>query len=73
MEWQKQALEALENKGPLLPALRWNAGAYLWFAGITESLEEGIDLAESHISTGLAKTTLERLIHWRTKENKSNI
>ncbi len=68
--WKNQALQALENKGALLKALRWNAGAYLWFAGITETLNEGIELAAFHISSGLAKQTLERLIIWRAKENK---
>ena len=31
--WAQQALAALNNGGPLLNALRWNAGVYLWFAG----------------------------------------
>ncbi len=65
--WRKHALDGLTNKGPLQQALRWNAGVYLWFAGISQSLEAGLDKAEEIMSEGSAKCTLEQLIHWRSK------
>jgi anthranilate phosphoribosyltransferase len=43
--WRAQALAALCGEGPLLPALRWNVAAYLWFAGRVESLSEALERA----------------------------
>ncbi len=66
-DWRKYALQAIENKGPLKEALKWNSGAYLWFAGITKSLEEGINKAEECMASGSAKIILKQLISWREK------
>ena len=66
-EWRDNALAALENKGPLQKALRWNAGVYLWFSGITNTLQDGLTKAERCMATGSGKTALEELITWRTK------
>ncbi len=43
--WRTQALEALCGEGDLVPALRWNVAAYLWFAGRFERLEDALDQA----------------------------
>ena len=64
-EWQKQALEALNNQGPLKKSLCWNAGMYLWLSGITDSLENGLNKACTILESGLARNTLEKLINWR--------
>ncbi len=63
--WKDIAVEALNNKGILKKSLYWNAGVYLWFAGVSQSIEDGIKEAESILSSGLAKETLENLITWR--------
>ncbi len=65
-EWQDEALKALENSGSFKTALRWNAGIYLWFAGITQTISEGIDKAEESISSGSMRNTLQQLINWRS-------
>ncbi len=64
-EWKNQAFEALNNKGPLKKSLHWNAGVYLWLAGATRNIEEGIIKADSLIKTGSVKATLKKLINWR--------
>ncbi len=43
--WRSQALAALCGEGALMPALRWNIAAYLWFAGRFERLEEALEQA----------------------------
>lgn len=63
--WGNQALEALNNGGPLLAALRWNAGAYLWLTGQSDSLAEGIERAESVLEDGGALNVLDQLRRWR--------
>ncbi len=63
--WKKDALEALNNKGPLKNSLIWNTGACLWLAGKTNNLEEGIKTAQSQIISGKAIQTLEKLIGWQ--------
>ena len=40
--WRTQALEALRGEGALMPALRWNVAAYLWFGGRFEHLEDAL-------------------------------
>ena len=64
--WAEQARNALQNKGPLCDALRWNAGAYLWFSGCSESLELGIQRAASALETGQAQAMLDQLCAWRS-------
>ncbi len=63
--WADQARNALQNKGPLCDALRWNAGAYLWFAGCSDSLEQGIQRAASVLEMGQAQAQLDQLCAWR--------
>ncbi len=43
--WRRQALAALGGEGELAEGLRWNLGAYLWFAGRFETLEAGLEQA----------------------------
>lgn len=50
--WQGQALKALRASGPLVNGLVWNGGFLLWRAGIRESLEEGLGLAERLLRDG---------------------
>ncbi len=64
-DWKKDALLALDNKGPLKTSLLWNAGTYFWFSGITKSIRDGLIEAERIITSGLAKKTLRNLISWR--------
>jgi anthranilate phosphoribosyltransferase len=64
--WREQALAALGGQGPLATALAWNAGAYLWFAGLGGSLEEGLARARSLIQTGTVLGQLREMIAWRT-------
>ena len=59
--WQSQAFDALRNRGPLSEALRWNAGAYLWIAGLSDSLDSGIDKAEAVMEEGRALDQLDQL------------
>lgn len=40
--WRDQALASLGGEGALMPALRWNVAAYLWFAGRFEPLEAAL-------------------------------
>ena len=63
--WHHQGLEALNGHGPLSDAVRWNAAAYLWFSGKTDSLEAGIKLAETMLETGQAAAQLVQLQDWR--------
>ena len=63
--WHDQALEALNGHGPLSDAVRWNAAAYLWFSGRSNSLEAGIKLAETMLETGQAAAQLVQLQEWR--------
>ena len=64
-DWKDQALEALSNRGPLSDALRWNAGAYLWFAGLSDTLESGIQNAVALLEGGKALAQLDQLREWR--------
>jgi anthranilate phosphoribosyltransferase len=55
--WRTQALAALGGEGDLMPALRWNVGAYLWFAGRFERLEDAL----AHATALLLARSGERL------------
>ena len=59
--WQSQAFDALRNRGPLSEALRWNAGVYLWIAGLSDSLDSGIDKAAAVLEEGRAVDQLDQL------------
>ena len=65
LEWKNMAYEAIENKGPLKEALIWNSGVYLWLSGITNDIDEGIQMANYFLSNGIVKEKLELLIRWR--------
>ncbi len=43
--WRSQALAALAGEGELMPALRWNVAAYLWFSGRHDNLAAALDQA----------------------------
>jgi anthranilate phosphoribosyltransferase len=45
--WQEQALAALGGEGALAEALRWNLGAYLWFAGGIDTLPAALEQADA--------------------------
>ncbi len=66
-QWRTQAFEALDNKGPLKESLLWNAGVYLWFSGNANSIDEGVNKAETCLSSGSAKATLKQLIRSKAK------
>ena len=63
--WTLQAREALLGQGPLAASLRWNAGTYLWLAGISASLEAGLEQATACLQNGDADAKLQELIAWR--------
>jgi anthranilate phosphoribosyltransferase len=60
-QWQSQALAALAGAGPLAAALRWNVGAYLWFAGQLESLPAALAQADALLAARAGLAALERL------------
>jgi len=64
--WESQAHEALNNRGPLRNSLRWNGGVYIWLAGLSETLEAGVERAEQAMQGGLAMTCLDQLRKWRS-------
>ena len=59
--WQAQAMDALQNRGPLQDSLRWNAGVYLWFAGLSDSLETALETATTVMDEGKALHQLDQL------------
>ena len=59
--WQAQAMDALQNRGPLRDSLRWNACVYLWFAGLSDSLETALDMATTVMDKGQALQKLDQL------------
>lgn len=65
--WGQQALEALQNRGPLRDAVRWNSGVYLWLTGHSDTLEAGIQLASAVLKQGDALTMLDQLRSWRSR------
>lgn len=64
--WTTQAREGLLGQGPLADSLRWNAGSYLWLAGITDSLEAGLELATECLRNGDVHIRLQELVGWRS-------
>ena len=64
-EWKDQAIQALNNEGPLKKSLIWNSGFYLWATGLTKTIETGITKAQSLIQSDSIKSTLKQLIAWR--------
>jgi anthranilate phosphoribosyltransferase len=52
--WSEQALAALGGQGELATALRWNAGVYLWKAGVDSSLDEGLEHGRELLTSGQA-------------------
>lgn len=68
--WLQQALEAINDKGPLRNSLIWNSAIYLWFSGMANDLEDGIEKAYASLKTGIANDTLLRLIKWRESINQ---
>tara|TARA_Y100001968_G_scaffold318486_1_gene348755 strand:+ start:18 stop:1073 length:1056 start_codon:yes stop_codon:yes gene_type:complete len=66
-EWKVFALQALEGKGPLAKTLEWNAGIYLFHAGLSSSIKEGIEKVKAIINSGFGLKQLEKLINWRQK------
>ncbi len=71
-EWKTNALEALQNRGPLAQSLRWNAGLYFCFTEIASSLEEGIAKAEECLQSGSTQETLMNLIKWKDNLDSYN-
>jgi len=63
--WKKHAFQALDNKGPLINAVKWNSGVYLWLTGKSHTIQEGLQIAEESILSGAAIKSLENLISWK--------
>jgi anthranilate phosphoribosyltransferase len=60
-QWQGQARDALAASGPLAAGLIWNAGFLLWRAGISESLQAGLTLAERLLEDGAVEQRRRQL------------
>lgn len=52
--WATAALTALGGQGPMACSLIWNAGTYLWQAGLAADQPAGLDLCRELLSTGRA-------------------
>ncbi|MBD1194109.1 anthranilate phosphoribosyltransferase family protein [Vulcanococcus sp. Clear-D1] len=59
--WSQQALAALGGQGLLADSLRWNAGTYLWQAGMSSNLQAGVEQAEALLQSGAALRQLEQM------------
>jgi anthranilate phosphoribosyltransferase len=59
--WREHALQALQGEGPLATALLWNLGAYLWQAGVLDSLSAGLGQARALLQARTGHQQLERL------------
>ncbi len=66
-KWSKDAIEALNFRGPLKEALTWNGAVYLWFSGVTQNLDEGIKFSELLLSSGAAMDKLNQIINWKAQ------
>ena len=62
-QWSQQALAALGGQGELADSLRWNAGTYLWQAGMAANLQAGVEQAETLLQSGAALRQLEQMQH----------
>ena len=60
-QWQGQARDALAASGPLAAGLVWNGGFLLWRAGISESLQAGLTLAERLLEDGAVEQRRRQL------------
>lgn len=60
-QWQGQARDALNASGPLAAGLVWNGGFLLWRAGISESLQAGLTLAERLLEDGAVEQRRRQL------------
>ena len=65
--WTVQAHQALGQQGPLSTALRWNAGAYLWFCGMVDDIQTGINKADALLESGDVLSVLHHLCSWRSE------
>ncbi len=61
-EWTAQTEAVLQGQtGEMAQACQWNAGFYLWQAGMSTSLGAGMALAETYLQEGQAAQQLEWL------------
>tara|TARA_B100000700_G_C15050620_1_gene860098 strand:- start:2059 stop:3147 length:1089 start_codon:yes stop_codon:yes gene_type:complete len=68
-DWSLNAKKALNNDGPFLKSLIWNAGYYLWITETYSSLNESIKAAEKSIASNKPKDYLNKLIESRNNQN----
>ena len=59
--WGNQAAAALGGQGELATALIWNAGTYLWQAGLEANLTDGLERCRDLLSSGVVMAHLQRL------------
>ncbi len=70
---QTMLLSVLENKpGPALDIVLLNAGAAIYVAGITQSLEQGVIEAKTVIASGVAMNKLQQLIEFSNRNKTSS-
>ncbi len=67
--WQVECMQTLNGKGAFQKAVIWNAGIYLWLAGLVNSISEGMEKAKNSLKSGSAYSTLQELIKWRKTIN----
>ena len=68
-DWKVDCIQPLNNEGVFRKAVIWNAGIYLWLADLANTIPEGMKKAETSLTSGSAKSTLNALIKWRKKIN----
>ncbi len=61
--WREEALAALRGEGALAEALRWNLGAYLWFAGRFDTLAAALEQAQALLIARSGERVRRELAH----------
>ncbi|MFY9250118.1 MAG: anthranilate phosphoribosyltransferase, partial [Vulcanococcus sp.] len=59
--WGHQAAATLGGQGELATAVIWNAGTYLWQAGLEANLTGGLERCRDLLSSGVVMAHLQRL------------
>ena len=66
-------LSVLDNQpGTALDIVLLNAGAAIYVAGVTESLEQGVEKARMAVKRGLAREKLQELVEFTNKKTTLN-
>jgi anthranilate phosphoribosyltransferase len=63
--WAAQAHEALHGQGELFTSLIWNAGTYLWQAGLQPDQASGLELTRELLRSGSVLAHLNNMRAWQ--------